>query len=158
VLQPKSPAYSGTLRLVETLWERLKYVMDSQGLNASGWAEDAELPRATVRLAIKNRRESMESRTLAALAKAANVSLEWLATGGFGPNIPADPVYPSRPRAIAAAYLVGYSEATIAAVSAVTGLSGDPGVDYWLTMLRAKHLEEAQAPKLLPAPADEHSR
>lgn len=151
-------AYSGTLYLVETLWERLQYVLDSKGLNPSGWAEAAELPRATVRLAIKDKRESMESRTLAALAAAANVSFEWLATGRFGPNIPVDHVYPSRPRAIAAAYLVGYSDSTIAAVAAIDDVAGDPGVDYWLTLLRAKHLEETQSPRLLAAPIDENRR
>ena len=154
----KRPAYSATLFIVDTLWERLQHVMSTRGLNASSWAKLADLPRATVRLAIQQKRESMESRTLAALAAVAHVSLEWLATGSFGPGIPDDPKYPSRPRAIAAAYLVGYSQATITAVAAIDGPATDPGVDYWLTLLRAKDLEEKQSPRaLLPAPADEQS-
>ena len=129
--------------------------MDMRGLNASNWAVAAKVPRATVRLAIKQKRESMESRTLAALASAAHVSLEWLATGSFGPGIGEDAKYPSRPRALAAAYLVGYSEATIAAVAGLNTPESDPGVDYWMTLLRAKHLEEAKPTPLLPPHADE---
>jgi len=94
----------------------------------------------------------MESRTLAALARAAKVSFEWLATGNYGPTIPEDPLYPSRSRAIAAAHIVGYSEAAITAVRVVTDLAADPGVDYWLTLLRAKELEHRNAPRALPAP------
>jgi hypothetical protein len=146
-------AYSATLLLVSTLAERLERVMSMRGLNPSSWASAAGLPRATVRLAIRGDRESMESRTLAALAAAADVSFEWLATGSFGADIPEDAQYPSRPRALAAARLVGYSQATIAAVASVNDLERDPGVDYWLTLLRAKHLEHSQL-----ARTDEHTR
>jgi len=88
----------------------------------------------------------MESRTLAALASVANESFEWLATGPFGPNIREDARYPSRPRAIAAAHLLGYSEATIAAVACVDTPAHDPGADYWMTLLRAKHIERGTTP------------
>ena len=94
----------------------------------------------------------MESRTLAALARAADVSFEWLATGSYGPSVPDDARYPSRARAVAAAHIVGYSEAAITAVRGVIDLPADPGVDYWLTLLRAKELEHRNAPRALPAP------
>lgn len=155
--RPKGAEYSVTLFLVSALWQRLEQVMEMRDLNPSSWATLAQVPRATVRLAIKEKRESMESRTLAALASVANVSLEWLATGSFGPSIPEDSRYPSRPRAIAAAHLVGYSEAAIASVAAIDNLPSDPGVRYWLALLEAKDLEhvEPAAPRL-PVPADEH--
>jgi predicted transcriptional regulator len=151
-------AYSVTLSPVSTLAERLSEVMALRGLNPSSWAQKADVPRATVRLAIKDGRDSMESRTLAKLAKAAEVSFEWLATGSFAADLPEDTLYPSRRRAIAAAYVLGYSKAIIAAVSSVADLERDPGADYWVALLLAKKLENVQAPAALSAPADEHSR
>lgn len=134
-------AYYDTLQLMSPLSSRLLEVMSLRDLNPSSWAKLAGVPRATVRLAIKQDRDSMESRTLAALAKAADVSFEWLATGRFSVEIAEDWRYPSRPRALAAAKIVGYPQSTIAAVASVDDLAADPGVDYWLSLLRLKQLE-----------------
>lgn len=151
-------AYSDTLWLVKTLAERLQHVMAATGLNPSSWAKLADVPRATVRLAIKHQRDSMESRTLAALASAAEVSFEWLATGSYGPGLPDDARYPSRPRALAAGRLAGYSKATLAAIAGIDTLDHDPGMDYWIMLLLTKHLENAEAPRLLAAKPDENPR
>lgn len=142
---------NGLLYRVMTLAERLTQVMEMRGLNPSSWAAKANLPRATVRLAIKTGRESMELKTLVALAEAANVSLAWLATGSGSPqgvslNVPHDTKYPTRALAVAAGHLVGCSERAIQAVLSVDDVELDPGALYWLALLQAKQLEYPDPP------------
>lgn len=86
---------------------------------------------------------------------AADMLFLWLATGSLGRDIPKDARYPSRPQALAAGRIVGYSDAAIADVAAIDSLDADPGADYWLHLLAAKNLEYAQAsaPALPAAPA-----
>lgn len=119
------------------------------------WSTLAGLSRDHVRQVLLKAQESIETRTLIALADAAGVSVEWLATGRGDPlsinlRIADDSKYPSRAKAIAAARLLELDERAIASVLEVSGLSADPGAEYWLSMIRTellKHANDAPAGK-----------
>ena len=122
--------------------------MELRGWNATKWSRLAGVSRGHVRLTIENERESIETKTLIALADTAGVSVEWLATGRGDPlsinlRIADDSKYPSRAKAIAAARLLELDERAIASVLEVSGLSADPGAEYWLSLIRTKQLEHA---------------
>lgn len=139
-------AYLSTLSRVSTLAERMIETMRLRGLNPSSWATKAGVGRETVRLTIDNGRDSAETKTLIPLARAANVSFAWLAAGEGEPEPASTETpdrYPSRAIALRAANLVGWSEA-MAIVASVDHLPSDPGLDYWMALLRAKNLEHAQ--------------
>lgn len=112
------------------------------------WSTLAGLSRDHVRQVLLKEQESIETRTLIALADAAGVSVEWLATGRGDPlsinlRLADDSKYPSRAKAIAAARLLELDERAIATVLEVSSLSSDPGAEYWLSMIRTELLKHA---------------
>ena len=82
------------------LHERLRLVCELRGLSENGWSEMAGCSRDAVRQAVSRSEKdggSMRADKLVKLADAANVSVEWLATGRgaiesgpveTGPNVP----------------------------------------------------------------------
>ncbi len=98
----------------------MRWVMDAKGWTEREWARQAELKElSNVNKLLKRADEHPDripgdANTFAALAKAAKVSLDWLALGRGAPvpadldvtNIPNDPKYPARSLAVAAASLM----------------------------------------------------
>jgi len=124
-------------------------VLELRKWSPGKWSGLAGLSRDHVRQVLLKEQESIETRTLIALAKAAGVSVEWLATGSGDPlssinlRISDDSKYPSRAKAIAAARLLELDERAISAVLEVSDLSSDPGAEYWLSMIRTELLKHA---------------
>lgn len=148
-----------------TMWgvglaERLEQVLEWKGWSAREWARLAGLAEEThVTQIIRRFRRSPDSATvdastLAALARAANVSLDWLWFGRGLPTSPGidlepDPKYPTRGIAVAAARLYGFRSEAIARVMAEDRFDDDPGLDYWRARLEAENA--AATPSLPPA-------
>ena len=126
-----------------SLLKRMREVLSERGWDESEWAIEAGLRERTHVSTILRRLEakpesSVDMKTLIALADAAGVTLDWLATGRepkYRAVSEKDPRYPSRGQAIAAARLIGIPEHVIAAVANVDDLSQDPGAAYWLQRL-----------------------
>jgi len=136
--------FTGTIVSAVGLLERLEEVMEETGWKAREWAKRANLPEAThlyttLRRLRENPQAKLDVPTLAALADAAGVTLDWLALGKPPKRSAAgkpDPLYPSRAAAVAAAQFLGsVPEEAIAAVQSVDHLPEDPGPDYWMQRL-----------------------
>lgn len=144
------------------LLERLQEVLDDTGWTAKEWAVRANLAEPTHLYTSLRRLKAkpdhqLDVTTLAALADAAGVTLDWLALGRL-PKLSArgapDPKYPSRSQAIAAARFMGIPEAAIARVATVDDLPLDPGTENWMQrlLLAANELRASQL--LLPPGPD----
>lgn len=81
------------------------------------------------------------------LARAADVSLDWIVTGAE-PTIEPDARYPSRAFARFLARVMGLPGLAIESITEVDDLPVDPGIPYWLSAIEAA----IPAPKQLPAP------
>jgi hypothetical protein len=141
------------LKVADTLGKRLQWVLDHRKErvgNQSQWALAANLDRSNVRVCIA-RNGSMRAEAVAALARVAGVSVEWLASGkGTPDDVPqmrAEDEYPARAIAIASAK----NEALFSerAVAAAQGFLGE-GFRFWtapqwgeliakLTLAEARH-------------------
>ena len=151
-------AFRLRVREMETLEDRLRWVMEHRKWSMSKWSIKAGFSeRSTLEKALKRMRDnpnaSMSVDTLVKLANAAAVSVEWLATGKgerfAAPNVEADALYPTRALAIAGARIYLYEDVAIERVLAVDDLRTDPGLDYWIHLLKAEH-EAARAQKSRP--------
>lgn len=142
------------------LRERLQDVMDERGWNPAEWAKRAKLKERTHLNTILRRLDAdpasgVAVQVLVALADAAGVSLDWLATGRLPKYIvrtELDQRYPSRSVAIAAGRLLGVDERAITLIAAVDDVPTDPGGEYWTQrlFLAARELPPPPAPKALP--------
>ncbi len=125
--------------------------------NASEWARRAGLKERThisrliARLAA-DPGASADSSTMAAIADAADVSLDWLllGRGAFEPPAPTpDHRYGSREAVVLGARMYGaFPEASIRFIESINHFDHDPGAAYWLGQLVA-HSTALLAP---PAP------
>lgn len=159
VAQLRAPANSCNIGRVG-LRERLQDVMDERGWNPAEWAKRAKLKERTHLNTILRRLDAdpasgVAVQVLVALADAAGVSLDWLATGRLPKYIvrtELDQRYPSRSVAIAAARLLGVDERAITLIAAVDDVPVDPGGEYWTQrlFLAARELPPPPAPKALP--------
>jgi hypothetical protein len=112
--------------------------------NASEWSRKAGLKERThisrliARLAA-DPGASADSGTMAAIADAADVSLDWLllGRGAFEPPAPTpDRRYPSREGVLLGARMYGtFPEASIRFVESINHFDSDPGPTYWLGQL-----------------------
>lgn len=83
---PATPVFApGTLCFVETVADRLRWVLEHRGLTARGLSLAAGMSSNAVQK-IFERGGSANAATLAALASAAKVSFAWLATGRGTPD------------------------------------------------------------------------
>ncbi len=137
----------------------MAWVMAAKGWSEREWARQAGLKEpSNVNKLLKRAKEDPDRipgdiNTFAALAKAADVHLDWLALGRGTPvstdlnvtQIPDDPKYPTRPSVIAAGYLMGFPAAAISAVAAFDAGPIDPGQDFWLQLLLGKRAELSRA-------------
>lgn len=143
-----------------SLLERMQEVMRVRKWSEREWARRAGLKEeANVNQIVRALKKDPDPEKVAGsadlfvkLARAANVSLDWLLGGRGSPysftvDVHDDPRYPSRARVIGVAHLLGFSEAAIRAVSEHAP-DRDPGADYWLRILQA---EQA---RVVPAPPD----
>jgi hypothetical protein len=133
----------------------MRWVMEAKGWSEREWARRAELKEMSnvnkllKRAEIDPERIPGDANTFAALAKAASVSLDWLALGHGSPvpadlnvtNIPDDPKYPTRPGVIAAGHMMGFPPTAIAAIATFDAGPVDPGQDFWLQLLLGKRAE-----------------
>jgi hypothetical protein len=138
--------------IVETPLDRIRWVMKVKGWSESQWAKEAELKeRSNVNKLIKRMVENPgeivgDMKTIAKLADAAKVSLDWLVLGRGAPSIATfrvadDAKYPTRPSVLVAGHILGFPEAALAAVEAFDAGPVDPGADYWLQLLLGKRAE-----------------
>lgn len=135
------------------LLKRLNEVQELAGWSDSEWSRRAGLAERTHVSTLKRRlRENpnagVDINVLAALADAADVSLDWLALGRGVPKIEhySDPTYPGRATAVAAAKIAGFSDSAIEAVVARDVGPKDPGTSFWLDQIMALHeLERHQS-------------
>ena len=133
---------------IMSLEERLRWVMGQRGWTMSGWCIAAGLSERTTldkyfRRIKKRPDASMTIAVLVPLAKAAGVSVDWLATGE-GTPVPTptqepDARYPTRAQAIQAARVFLYEPEAIERVRLRDDFTRDPGLDYWLALLRAEN-------------------
>lgn len=140
------------------LLERIEQILHDRNWSAAEWTRRAGLKEKSHLSTLidrlrKNPKATLDLRTAAALADAAGISLDWLALGrgsqhGIVLLAQNDPVYPSRGIAVTAAKIFGYRPEAISKVLAVKSFPDDPGLDYWLALLKAEH---AAGDKLLPA-------
>jgi len=140
---------------VKTLAERMRWVMSAKGWTEREWARKAQLKEmSNVNKLLRRAEENPlripgDANTFAALAKAAKVSLDWLALGRGTPvpvgvdvtNVPDDPKYPTRPGVIAAGYIMGFPSIAIDAIAVFDAGPLDPGQDFWLQLLLGKKAE-----------------
>lgn len=154
----------GSIEVV-TLLERIESVLKDKGWSASEWARRAKLSeRSHVNTIIQRLRANpaakTDGQTLAKLAEAADVSLDWLVLGrgtkdGAFVRIDPDPRYPSRAIAVVAATLAGWRSDAIEKVRAMDGFAADPGVQTWLGLIQAEH----EGLRLLPpGPAEDRRK
>lgn len=129
---------------------RIEQVLTARGWSRREWSRQAGLTEESHLAGIMRRLRAgdagMSTTTLAALATAANVSLDWLVfgRGEMTPGHPPpaelyDPEYPSRAVAVAAARVLGYSERVIREVMLIRGFAVDPGVEFWIQQLHSAH-------------------
>jgi transcriptional regulator with XRE-family HTH domain len=143
---------------MSSLLQRMKDVMKARGWSEREWARRAGLKEeANVNQIIRALRNDPDPEKVAGsaelfvkLAKAANVSLDWLLGGRGSPysftvDVHDDPRYPSRARVIGVAHLLGFSEGAIRALLEHAP-DRDPGPDYWLRVLQAEQVKAAAAP------------
>lgn len=133
-----------------SLRERLESVLEDKGWSAREWARLAGLKEPShvntmLRRLRQNPDATFEEETLAKLAAAADVSLDWLQLGrgtkdGSFTKIEPDPVYPSRAIAIAAATLAGWRREAIDTVRGMGGFAKDPGLQVWLGLIESEHV------------------
>lgn len=148
---------------MKTIADRMRWVLSVKGWTEREWARRAGLKEESNVNKLIRRAESEPGRipgdanTLASLALAAGVSLDWLSLGrgeAFSSAfvVDDDPKYPTRPGVIAGAHLMGFSRAAIDAVLAYNTPSTDPGVDFWLKLLQLRQSEfsasNAESPQL----------
>lgn len=131
---------------METILDRMKWVMKLRGWSEREWARQAKLREETnVNKLLKQLRDKPDelvgdAKTFAKLADAAGVTMDWLALGR-GVPLAADFVvgddarYPSRPAVALAGFLMGFPQGAIDAVLAHELSGPDPGPDYWLQLL-----------------------
>lgn len=130
-----------------TLNERLGLARAHARLTVREWATKAGLsPNHVSTLQSRLRREPdarFEAKTIAALARAAGVSLRWLATGDgpmFEEPLPTRPdeVYPRRAAAVfVAEHLEHLPQSAIAEVMAISGLPDDLPTSEWLRLIES---------------------
>lgn len=136
------PKSGGTITDVagKDIAERMQQIMDWNQWSAREWARQAGLPEShlnTIIMRLRGDGKGTNVTTLAKLAEAANVSLDWLWAGRGSPSGPItntqDPRYPSRGRVIAALRFLGEDvpRGVIDALLAEAGFIDDPGVQYW---------------------------
>lgn len=139
------------------LLERIEFVLESKNWSAREWAKRAKLSEQShVSTIMRRLREDPEAdvsiKVVGKLADAADVSLDWLALGRGTPSgtfvtVDRDSTYPSRGIAIAGARVFGWSADAVARVKSVDHFPDDPGLDYWVALLKAEH---EGATRLLP--------
>lgn len=144
------------------LLDRILTVLEDNGWSETEWSRRAGLKEAThvstlIRRLRGNPNATLDAQTAAKLADAANVSLDWLllgrgTKGGAYIVAQADARYPTRGVAIAAGWTFGYKPEAIKRVLCVEHFPEDPGLEYWLALLKA---ENEIAGRLLPAPPDD---
>jgi hypothetical protein len=145
---------------VETVIDRMKIVMNLRGWSEREWArraglkEESNVNKIITRMASDPTRLAGDIDTFAKLARAAKVSLDWLALGTGNPVADAmtfdDGKYPTRSRVALAAFLMGFPRTAIEAVLARDDLDVDPGWEYWLRLLQLKQAELAAAAPASP--------
>jgi hypothetical protein len=143
VIELRSRVLPYNIAGVTSLLDRIGEILEETKLNPSQLAAKAELKERThVHTLMRRLRAkpdaSLDMPTLVAIARAGNVTLDWLITGQEPKRPPiadADPKYPSRASALAAARLLGWPEAAIAQVAAVDNLASDPGAEHWMQRL-----------------------
>jgi hypothetical protein len=132
------------------LAERMEEVLAWKDWSAREWSRRAGLQEEThVTQIIRRFRAdpegaSVDAGVLAALARAANVSLDWLWFGRGLPTVSGidlapDPKYSTRAIAVAAAKLYGFRSEAVARVMAEDRFAEDPGLDYWRARLEAEN-------------------
>jgi hypothetical protein len=147
-IAPKPPtvsAHTEQMRLVS----RIQEVVDSDRVHSMrAWTREAGLSDGYLGSLLTRLRHlpdaDIRRDELVRLARAARVSLTWLATGEGHPDSrelpsPTDPAYPHRGRAVGLAHLAGVEPRAVAAVRALElpPNATDPPVWAWLeAMLR----------------------
>ncbi len=127
----------------EGIIRRMREIMELRKWTGREWARRAGLAENNHVNLILGRESVPNLLTAAALAEAAGVRIEWLASGEepmfAGPgDIGTDARYPSRACAIGAARLVGISPEVIERVQKRNDLTSDPGSLFWLALLQAE--------------------
>lgn len=145
---------------MDTVISRMRFIMELNDWSEREWCRRAEIKEPSNvnkllrRMSEDPSRVSGDAKTFAKLAKAAGVSLDWLLLGVGTPtpesiNFSGDGLYPTRPRVLLGAYVMGFPRAAIDAVLAHNELESDPGWEYWVRLLQ---VEQAK----LAAPAAQH--
>jgi len=144
------------LGIVETILERMEFVMKLRGWSQSEWNRRAQIKeRSNVNKLLKRLEANPtefpgDAKTLQKLADVAGVTMDWLALGRGAPLaadfvIADDPLYPSRPGVALAAFLMGFPRQAIDAVLAHQLAGPDPGPDYWLQLALLERAKVAPA-------------
>ncbi len=142
---------------METPLDRIRWVMKARNWSESQWAKEAGLKeRSNVNKLIKRMVENPgeivgDMKTIAKLAEAAKVSLDWLVLGRGAAaiasfSVPDDPQYPTRPSVLVAGHIMGFPGEAIAAVQTFDAGPVDPGADFWLQLLIGKRAEFSVPP------------
>lgn len=137
---------------METVIDRMKIVMDLRGWSQREWCrragitEESNVNKLIKRMKDDPSRVAGDMNTFAKLASAAGVSLDWLVLGVGDPmpdtvEFESDDQYPTRPRVLLGAYIMGFPRAAIDAVLAHDEPLTDPGLEYWVRLLQ---LEQAK--------------
>lgn len=130
-----------------TAAERFRQIMDWTGWSAREWARRAGLREESHVNRLISRLENepdaaVNVDTLARLADAAKVSLDWLWLGRGLPGAIVegsdDPRYVSRGKIISALWLMGYPPEVGESLLTENGFVDDPGVEYWLDRARTE--------------------
>lgn len=139
---------------MDTVIERMQFVMDLKGWSQREWCRQASIiEESNVNKLIKRMREDPsrvagDINTFAKLASAAGVSLDWLVLGVGTPTsstmeFSSDDRYPTRPRVLLGAFIMGFPREAIDAVLAHDGPAVDPGWEYWVRMLQVEQTKLA---------------
>ena len=128
----------------QTILDRIDLIKGWTGKSARALAKAAGLSPNAINTMKQRKSEEPSPLTLAAIAKAGNVRLEWLVTGEGHPfNLPAgiepDPDYPTRSWAVALASMGEDNKVPAEVIKRLLSNSPktDPGMWYWIDLMRS---------------------
>lgn len=145
---------------MDTVISRMRLVMDLRGWSEREWCrqagvkEESNVNKLIKRMSEDPTKVAGDANTFAKLAKGAGVSLDWLLLGIGAPtpesiDFTTHDHYPTRPRVLLGAFIMGFPRAAIDAVLAHNGPESDPGWEYWVRLLQVEQTK-------LAAPSIQH--
>lgn len=149
---------------MDTVISRMRLIMELKGWSEREWCrlagikEESNLNKLIKRMSEDPTTISGDAKTFAKLAKAAGISLDWLLLGVGVPtpesiDFTTDDHYPTRPRVLLGAFIIGFPRAAIDAALVHNEPESDPGWDYWVRFLQVEQakltaLAAKQTPQL----------